>query len=222
MSVFHPGVGDLRSEAPRNSLLDLGGPLLAHFAPAVAVGFVRRGADSLIRGQIHGPGKPRIAGLRQTETVAAIIGEGELVADLSVAIVDTAANAKHGISVQFLRSPGNAQAGCKVREVRRAVLVPVWAIAPARLEIEAISAAMTFAELVEEVVAQTDVDGKIRSYLPLVLNKSEVLGLGIGHSRIQAGNDYRVHYVGSKVGQAGIADRAVVRVVIADDHSPDL
>ena len=39
--------------------------------------FVRRGADSLIRGQIHGPGKPRIAGLRQTETVAAIIGEGD-------------------------------------------------------------------------------------------------------------------------------------------------
>ena len=89
MSVFHPKIGDLRSEAPRKSLLDLGGPLLAHFAPAVAIGLVRRGADALIRRQIHGPGEPRVGRLRQIETVAAIIGEGELVADLSVAIVDS-------------------------------------------------------------------------------------------------------------------------------------
>jgi hypothetical protein len=69
MSVFHPKIGDLRGEAPAKTLLDLGGPLLAHFTPAVAVGLVRRGADALIRRQIHGPGEPRVGRLCQIEWV---------------------------------------------------------------------------------------------------------------------------------------------------------
>src|SRR5215469_14628995 len=110
MSVLHPDIADLRSEAPAKALLDLGGPLLAHFTPAVAVGLVRRSADALIRRQVYGPPQPRVGRLRQIESVAAIIGEGELVADLSVAIIDSGAHSKHRISLQLLGSPRNAQA----------------------------------------------------------------------------------------------------------------
>src|ERR1035441_5519513 len=143
MSVFHPDVGDLRSEAVGQTLLDLRGPLVAHFASAVAVGFVRRGADALIRHQIYGPGEPRVGRLRQIEAVAAIIGEGELVADLSVAIINPATRPKHRVAMQPFRSPGNAEARTEVGEVRRAVLAPERAIATARLQVKAIGAAMT-------------------------------------------------------------------------------
>ena len=44
---------------------------------------------------------------------------------------------------------------------------------------------MTFTKLVEEIVAQANVDRKIRPDLPLVLHKSEILGLGIRDRRVE-------------------------------------
>src|ERR1700722_15434065 len=221
MSVFHPDVTDLPSEAPAKTLLDLGGPLVAHLAPPIAVGLVGRGANAFIRSQTHGPSEPRVGRLGQIETVAAIIRESELVADLSVTIVYSAAGPKHRIAMQLFGSPGDAEAWTEVSKVRRAVLAAKGAVAPAGLEVEAIRAPMTLTQFVEEIVTQTDVEGKIRPHLPLVLDIAEVFGFWIGHRRIQAGNHDGIHDVCGKVGRAGIADGAVIRVVIADDHAPD-